>query len=399
MHEELERMVTGRRISFFSEDFQKHSREIRRKLENSRILVVGAAGSIGSAVVKLLVQFPLKTLVLIDINENNLVEVVRDLRSTERIIMPGDFQTLPIGIGSLEFSKYMKSSGELDYIFNFSALKHVRSEKDPYSLMRMIDTNVVFFNDLLCLLEHKKPKKIFSVSSDKAANPANLMGATKILMEEALLYHSSVLPFSTSRFANVAFSAGSLLEGFIQRFNKKQPLAAPVDIKRYFISHEEASHLCLMASVLGDNRDIYFPLFTSGSDEIYFSDIAKIFLKNKKYESFTAESEEQAKAVLKELIPKGKWPCYFFKSDTTGEKAYEEFFTNGDQIDRNKYNKIGVIKNKRSDGFERFEEFLETIKDIKKRHTWAKDTIAQALKKAVPTLIHKETYKNLDQRM
>jgi FlaA1/EpsC-like NDP-sugar epimerase len=393
-----EKIITERSESCFQDDIDVNSAAIKEMVAGSRIAVVGAAGSIGSSVAKTILKFAPKSLVLIDISENNLVELVRDLRSSPDVRMPDEFSTLPIAMGSVEFDRYFAENKPFDYFFNLAAIKHVRSEKDVYCLIRMINTNVLYMHDFLIANSYKF-KKVFSVSSDKAANPANLMGATKMAMEQTLLYRADEQSFSTARFANVAFSDGSLPYGFLRRIEKRQPLAAPNDVRRYFISHQEAGELCVISACLGENRDVFFPKLAEDKDEKTFSCIAEDLLRSLGYEPYLCETEEEARNRTEELIPKKQWPCYFFKTDTSGEKDFEEFFVSSEDVDFERFSSIGVIK--RGDGFDltAVDKFLAFAKGAKNNKELVKSDYVQALEEIVPTLRHIETGKNLDGKM
>ncbi len=392
--------ILKRKQSLFEYDFSRHKNELIERLKGTRILIIGAAGSVGFAVVKQISLLNgLSCLHLIDINENNLVEVVRDLRSSN-VKLPTDFKSLPIALGSLEFDMFLQSERDYDFVLNFAALKHVRSEKDPYSLIRMYNANVFYVKELLDRLKNSSLKKMFSVSTDKAVKPYSIMGATKMFMERLLLAYSKKIISSTARFANVAFSDGSLLYSFINRFNKKQPISAPIDIKRYFISHDEAGQLCLLSCFLGANRDIYFPKMDQNIDFFSFSDLAKLFLKSKGYEAEIFYSEDEAKEAVSKLNSSStKWPCYFFESDTTGEKAYEEFYTSTDSVDFNRYYQIGIINQSDGDDSENVFKAIDAFEKLKKSGAWQKEDIVENLKIVVPELNHEEKYRNLDQKM
>jgi hypothetical protein len=395
---DYEKIVTGRDESICAEDFAAHAKTLRECISASRVAIVGAAGSIGSAVVKTILRFAPDGLSLIDVSENNLVELVRDLRSSRDIRMPEDFSTLPIGLGSIEFDRYFHDTKPFDYFLNLSAVKHVRSEKNIYCLMRMIDTNAVFLYDFFGRNSYRF-RKVFSVSSDKAANPANLMGASKMVMEEVLLARSERQSFSTARFANVAFSDGSLPYGFLQRIGKRQPLSAPNDVKRYFMSHQEAGELCTLACVLGENRDVLFPRLAREQDEKTFSQIAVDLLEALGYEPVACDSEDEAKSRVAELIPKKKWPCYFFETDTSGEKGYEEFHTADEQIDMNRFKNIGVIKRGQTAGTDSLAAFIQFCHRAKKDCHVTKEDYVEAMLAIVPTLQHVERGKTLDEKM
>ena len=398
MLSEYEYLATNRTESMFEEDVQVNIGLLRESISKSRIAIIGAAGSVGFSMVKAILPFHPRGVALLDISENNLVEVVRDLRSSVDIVIPENFVTLPIAMGSHEYSRFFAESKPFDYILNLSAIKHVRSEKDVYSLKRMIDTNVLFLNDFLESLPYQV-QKFFSVSSDKATNPANLMGATKMAMEKMLL-HSQRHPFSTARFANVAFSDGSLPYGFLKRIEKRQPISAPNDVKRYFISHKEAGQICLLSCILGENGDIYFPNLKEGLDEKPFSRIAVALLEKLGYEPYECSSEQEAKQKMEVLLPKKKWPCYFFESDTTGEKDYEEFYGPGEVIDLGKYLRVGIVKQSPAkEGGKAVHEFIRFARQAALDPTVQKTDYVRELKKIVPTLNHRELGKNLDQKM
>lgn len=393
-----EQLVTGRAESLFTADLRDRSDDLARSLEGTRIAVVGAAGSIGGAVVKTLLRFFPTALVLVDLNENNLVELVRDLRSADGLVIPKDFVTLPVGLGSFELRRFFGDHPPYDYFFNLSALKHVRSERHVYSLMRMVETNILALHEFLESTSYRF-RKVFSVSSDKAANPRSLMGATKMIMERVLLLRSDQQPFSTARFANVAFSDGSLPYGFLQRFAKQQPIAAPNDVRRYFISHQEAGELCVLAGALGENRDVFFPKLLVGRDEKTFAEVATIFLKSKGYRPHVCTTEDDARKRIVPLLAKNEWPCFFFKSDTTGEKEYEEFFREGETPDLTRFQHIGIIHRPVEPDPLPVHEFLTFAKAARKSRTVTKSDYVTALSRVVPDMNHRETGRNLDEKM
>lgn len=400
MISDYEKIVTKRDKSLFTQDIAANHNILSECIGGSRIVVVGAAGSIGTAVVKTILRFKPEALSLIDLNENNLVEVVRDLRSSENIELPDDFETLPIGLGTIEFNRYFKDTLPFDYLLNLCAVKHVRSEKNIYCIMRMIDTNAIFLHEFFKHIPYRF-SKVFSVSSDKAANPANMMGATKMVMEKVLLAQSQVQPFSTARFANVAFSDGSLPYGFLQRINKNQPLSAPNDVKRYFISHQEAGELCVLSCMLGENRDVFFPKLASNKDEKTFSQIAVDLLESLGYETVECDSEDEAKSRTNELIPKKKWPCFFFQTDTTGEKAFEEFYSKDETLDCSTFKNIGIVKRNPAEAStaQAVREFIAFAQSAKHDSGVTKADYVREVSKIVPGLDHVEKNKNLDQKM
>ena len=397
-HESLVLSFIGRSNPLFDEDIKLNQSKLLKTIENSNFLVIGGAGSIGQAVSKEIFKRNPKKLHVVDINENNMVELVRDIRSTLGYI-EGDFKTYAIDCGSEEFAALIKSEGPYDYVFNLSALKHVRSEKDPYTLMRLIKVNIINTINTVRLAKENGAKKYFCVSTDKAANPVNMMGASKRIMEMFLMRESKDIDISMARFANVAFSDGSLLHGFGQRLSKQQPFSAPDDVKRYFITAQESGELCLMACLLGENRDIYYPKLSEKLHLITFSDIAKRYLKANGYDSHECSSEEEARKIVDEISKKNLWPCYFFKSDTTGEKDFEEFFTKDEILDNDKHNGVGIIKNDLQYNEQDLDDFLENINLISKNLSWSKNDILKLFFKILPDFEHKETGKYLDGRM
>jgi FlaA1/EpsC-like NDP-sugar epimerase len=395
--------LIGRDEELFTSDMEKLEKEIKNMVSSSRFLVIGGAGSIGQAVTKEIFKRDPVKLHVVDISENNLAELVRDLRSSIGYIN-GEFKTFAIDAGSLEFDAFLNSSGDYDFILNLSALKHVRSEKDPFTLMRMINVNILNTEKTLIQARKKGAKKYFCVSTDKATNPVNMMGASKRIMELFLMRRSLEIPVSTARFANVAFSDGSLLYSFNMRLEKKQPIVAPCDVKRYFVTAKESGELCLLSALFGDNRDIYFPKLSEKLHLITFSEIALRYLKIKGYEPYICESEEEAreffKSKSKTLNPKSRyWPCFFTVSDTTGEKDFEEFYTDNDIIDLKKFDGIGVIKNQAKFNNEKLEYFSKEIENMKKRGTWTKNELVELFKYMLPEFRHMETGKYLDEKM
>jgi len=390
--------LIGRSEELFEADILQQEPVLAELVAGSRFLVIGGAGSIGQAVSREIFTRRPKVLHVVDISENNMVELVRDIRSTLGYI-DGDFSTFAIDCGSLEFEALMKLSGGYDFVLNLSALKHVRSEKDPFTLMRMVDVNIINTNKTIERARETGAAKYFCVSTDKAANPVNMMGASKRIMEMFLMRASTRIPISTARFANVAFSDGSLLHGFNQRFAKRQPISAPRDVRRYFVTPQESGELCLMSCLLGENRDILFPKLSEKLHLITFSDIAVRYLAALGFEAWECVSEDEARSRAAELIAARKWPCYFFDSDTTGEKDFEEFFTDGEVLDLERFESIGVIKNKAVFDADRLESFLAGIADLKRLGCWEKSSLLGLFNEAIPDFGHKETGRHLDGRM
>ncbi len=389
----------GRTRALFDEDVTNHASELVSVISQSRILVIGGAGTIGQAVTREFFKRDPKALHVVDISENNMVELVRDIRSTLGY-GSGDFQTLPLDVNSRYFDAFIESQPDYDIVCNLSALKHVRSEKDPYTLMRMLEVNV--FNTVKTARQAAAmgARKYFAVSTDKAANPVNLMGGSKRIMEKFLHRESANIPVSMARFANVAFSDGSLLHGFNQRLMKRQPISAPDDVKRYFVTPQESGELCMMSAVFGENLDIFFPHQDGELELTKFSDIAIRFLEGHGYEPVPCATEDEARNRAAELIAQRKWPVYFFTSDTTGEKAYEEFFMGNETLDFDRFQSLGVIKNQPdfdSTALEAFEAGIAALRQSP--GPWKKSDIVDWYLTLLPELSHEEKGKYLDSRM
>lgn len=390
--------LIGRNNELFTEDISNYEKELTEIVSSSRFLVLGGAGSIGQAVTKEIFKRNPKKLHVVDISENNLVELVRDVRSSFGYI-DGEFKTFALDIGSDIYDAFWNDDGKYDYILNLSALKHVRSEKDPFTLMRMIDTNVFNIDKTLKQGIHNNVSKYFCVSTDKAANPVNMMGASKRIMEMFVNRRSKDIDVSMARFANVAFSDGSLLHGFDQRLKKKQPIVAPNDIKRYFVTPKESGELCLMSCVFGENRDIYFPKLNKELHLITFSEIAVKYLYEKGLEPVLCETEDEARQKIHNLDLTKQWPCLFTKSDTTGEKDFEEFYTEKEVLDMDTYQSLGVIKNDLDYNEDKLNHFEKTILELLRKRKWDKDEIVDLFRFMIPNFYHKETGKYLDSKM
>ena len=390
--------LIGRTKELLVSDIKNSEQELKEIVSSSTFLVIGGAGSIGQAVTKEIFKRSPKKLHVVDISENNMVELVRDIRSSFGYI-DGDFQTFALDIGSLEYDAFIKADGKYDYVLNLSALKHVRSEKDPFTLMRMIDTNVFNTDKTIKQAKENGTKKYFCVSTDKAANPVNMMGASKRIMEMFVHRNSLDMNVSMARFANVAFSDGSLLHGFNQRIQKNQPIVAPNDIKRYFVTPQESGELCLMSCIFGENRDIFFPKLSEDLHLISFADIAMKYLQNIGYEPYLCESEDEARELAKTLPKEGKWPCLFTASDTTGEKDFEEFFTDAETLDMERFENLGIIKNEADFDEELLKSFEFKITTMKENLSWTKEDIVKEFFKLIPDFGHKETGKYLDGKM
>lgn len=391
--------LIGRQKQLFVDDLRSVESELGRIVSTSGFLVIGGAGSIGQAVSTEIFKRNPRVLHVVDISENNLVELVRSLRSSVGYCA-GDFQTFAIDCGSPEFDAMLdQNAHHYDYVLNLSALKHVRSESDPFTLMRMIKTNIFNTVHTLRKAEEYDISKYFCVSTDKAANPVNMMGASKRIMELFVMRESRGIPVSMARFANVAFSDGSLLHGFNARFAKRQPLSAPSDVRRYFVTPQESGELCLLAAVFGENLDVFFPKLSEVLHLTRFSDIARLFLNSHGYEVLECATENEAREKAADYIIEKKWPCHFFKSDTTGEKDFEEFFTENEVLDWARFKTIGVIKNEATYDSESLNRFEAGVADLMSRGRWSKIDLLELFYTVLPEFDHLETGKYLDQRM
>ena len=392
--------ITGRKQSLLRGDILAHDKVLRERIEGKSVLVIGGAGTIGSFFIESVLKYRPSRMVVVDINENGLTELVRDLRSSEGVVVPAVFLTYPISLGSAVFAKLLRHEGPFDIVANFAAHKHVRSEKDHYSIEAMIDNNVFQAKGLLDLLMEAKPKHFFCVSTDKAANPVNVMGATKKLMEEVILAYADALPIVTARFANVAFSNGSLLAGFLDRMGKRQPLSVPRGIKRFFVSPTEAGELCMLACVLGMSGDIFFPKLDPEGDMIAFDGICIDFLKGLGYKADVCGSEEEAKRKAATWTPrKRSYPVYFFESDTSGEKAFEEFYTDGEALELGLFEALGVIKDGKRKTLREVEEMIVALQLVFGEERLDKGRLVSVLGGFVEGFEHIERGKGLDQKM
>ncbi len=390
--------LIGRTQPLFKDDITSHKEELEALVSNNRFLVIGGAGSIGQAVTREIFKRNPLALHVVDISENNMVELVRDVRSTLGYI-DGDFRTFALDCGSNEYRALMNATEGYDYVLNLSALKHVRSEKDPFTLMRLIEVNILNTIKTVQMAKVRGVKKYFCVSTDKAANPVNMMGASKRIMEMFLMRESESMEISTARFANVAFSDGSLLHGFNQRFAKRQPISAPNDVRRYFVIPQESGELCLMSCLLGENRDIFFPKLSEQLHLTTFSDIAERYLEKLGYEPYHCSTEEEARDRSDELITSKRWPCYFFESDTSGEKDFEEFFTENEILDMERFQNLGIIKNEANFSSDVLDHFLEVIHKLRAQTVWEKTPIVELFNEMIHDFDHKETGKYLDGKM
>ncbi len=391
--------ITGRRQSMFASDIEANRVRLREEIEGKSVLVIGGAGTIGSSYIRAMLPFRPSKLVVVDISENGLTELTRDLRSTYGMYVPEEYRTYPLNFADPIFEKIFRAEKGFDIVANFSAHKHVRSEKDKYSVQALLENNVLKARRLLDLLCEFPPRHFFCVSTDKAANPVNIMGASKKIMEDMIISYASRFKITTARFANVAFSNGSLLAGFVERLMKRQPLSSPNDVKRYFVSPEESGQICMLACILGKNREIFFPKL--GEEQMMtFSSIADKFLDSLGYGVKHCASEEEARKFAKEMAADCKeYPVYYFSSDTTGEKSFEEFYVAGERVNMERFGALGVIEDVQAREKAEVDGFLEKLTEVLALPGVEKADIVQVMKGFIPNFEHVEKGKNLDQKM
>jgi len=390
--------ITKRETSFFRQDIEQNAAILSEKIKDKSVLVIGGAGTIGSSYIKAILKFEPNKLYVVDTNENGLTELTRDLRSSDNQFIPEDYKTYPMSFGDAVFKKMFVDEGPFHIVANFAAHKHVRSEKDKYSIEAMIENNVFKAKDFLDLLVNHKPEHFFCVSTDKAANPVNVMGASKKLMEEVIMAYSSEIQITTARFANVAFSNGSLLAGYIERLFKNQPISCPSDVKRFFVSPEESGQICMLACMLGNSGEIFFPKLDN-KEMTYFKEITEDFFRQSNREIILCNSDKEAIKKSQNLKSTDPYPVYFFESNTSGEKLYEEFYTETDLVDKKTFSSLGVIKNARKLPKSEIESTIMDLKALMDSGNYDKSSIVALLQKYIPDFQHIETGKTLDQKM
>ena len=399
--------VTFRPVSMFEPDIQANAEKLTQEIKGKKVCVIGGAGSIGSSFIKAVLRFEPASVVVVDLNENGLAELVRDVRSTNGLYVPDEFRCYTLNFADPIFERIFREEKGFDIVANFSAHKHVRSEKDRYSVQALIENNDIKAKKLMDLLTVYPPKHFFCVSTDKAANPVNIMGASKRIMEDLVMAYNKYFKVTTARFANVAFSNGSLPDSWIHRLQKKQPLAAPSDVKRYFVSPEESGQICMLACILGKGGEVFFPKL--GEDQMLtFSSICDKFVTANGLEKdpCTTDAEAKKKAAA---IDNGQWsmingqslkyPTVYFKSDTTGEKAYEEFYVPGEKIDMQRFKALGVVEQTTRHEMDEVNDFFDKLEGIFTKEDFTKAQVVDAIKEFIPNFEHEEKGKNLDQKM
>ena len=382
----------------FKKDLTTFDKFLSKNIINTSILVIGGAGTIGSSYIKAALRYHPSKLIVVDTNENGLTELTRTLRSDSNIMVSENYLTYPMSFNSEVFYKMLKKHGSFDIVANFAAHKHVRSEKDSFSIEAMIKNNVLDAKRLLDYLKRNKPSHFFCVSTDKAANPVNVMGGSKKMMENVIMSYSKDLKITTARFANVAFSNGSLLYGYMERLLQRQPISCPSDVKRFFVSPEESGEICLLTCILGNSGDIYFPKLNE-KQLVNFKTITENFFKYLRKDMKICKSEKEAKEVASKIYNDSAYPVYFFKTDTSGEKLYEEFYTSEDEVNFNLYESIGVVTNSLKPTISEMEVTIKEIQTLFKRESYDKEDIIKIMNKILPNFNHIETGKSLDQKM
>ena len=391
--------VTFRSVSMFAPDIDANKERLTQEIKGKKVCVVGGAGSIGSSFIHAILHFEPKSVVVVDLNENGLAELVRDVRSSEGLFVPDEFRCYTLNFADPIFERLFREEKGFDIVANFSAHKHVRSEKDRYSVQALIENNDIKAKKLMDLLTVYPPKHFFCVSTDKAANPVNIMGASKRIMEDLVMAYNKYFKVTTARFANVAFSNGSLPDGWLHRLQKKQPLAAPSDVKRYFVSPEESGQICMLACILGNGGEVFFPKL--GRDQMLtFSSICDDFVKAEGFQKQEFATDEQAKRFAHDMsYDSDKYPVVYFKSDTTGEKAYEEFYVPGEKINLERFQALGVVEETRRRPMEEIDAFFQQLEALFQQEDFTKAQIVETLKEFIPNFEHEEKGKNLDQKM
>ena len=408
--------VTKRPVSMFAADIEANKETLSKEIKDKKVCVIGGAGSIGSSFIKAVLRFEPKSVVVVDLNENGLAELVRDVRSTNGLYVPDEFRCYTLNFADPIFERIFREEKGFDIVANFSAHKHVRSEKDRYSVQALIENNDIKAKKLMDLLKVYPPKHFFCVSTDKAANPVNIMGASKRIMEDLVMAYNQYFKVTTARFANVAFSNGSLPDGWIHRLQKKQPLAAPSDVKRYFVSPEESGQICMLACILGRGGEVFFPKL--GEDQMLtFSAICDDFVKAQGFEKDLCITDEDAKQKAANLVLDNsgvaevnsslftihsslpKYPVVYFGSDTTGEKAYEEFYVPGEKIDMQRFQALGVVEQTTRHEMDEVNNFFVILERIFAKEDFNKAEVVDAIKEFIPNFDHEERGKNLDQKM
>ena len=391
--------VTSRHESMFAEDINANANLLSAGIKGKRVCVIGGAGSIGSSFIKALLQYGPKQLIVVDLNENGLAELTRDLRSSASIQVPEDYRTYTLDFASPIFERIFREEQGFDIVANFSAHKHVRSERDRYSVQALIENNDIKAKRLMNLMLEFKPSHFFCVSTDKAANPVNIMGASKRILEDLIMAYSAEYNVTTARFANVAFSNGSLPDGWLHRLQKRQPLVAPNDVKRYFVSPEESGQICLLACILGKSGDIFFPKLSEKQMRT-FSSICDDFIKSQGLSKHLCSTDEEAKQYAVNMsLEETCYPVVYTGSDTTGEKQYEEFFVDGEKLNMTRFESLGVIENSPRHNMKDVNRLFEQLEDIFARPNYTKSEVVEAIKQFIPTFEHEERGKNLDQKM
>lgn len=391
--------VTGRQTSMFAADIEANRERLIDEIAGKSVLVIGGAGTIGSSFIRAILPFRPAALTVVDINENALTELTRDLRSTPGGFVPEQYVTYPMNFNDAVFDKMFRAHRGFDIVANFSAHKHVRSEKDVYSVEALLENNVLRARKLLRLLEEYPPRHYFCVSTDKAANPVNIMGGSKKIMEDMIMAYSDKFPVTTARFANVAFSNGSLPDGWMQRIARRQPLSAPNDVTRYFVSPDESGEICMLACMLGNSGEIYFPKLSKEQVKT-FSSIATELLQTLGYRVVECQSEQEAIDMAARLTDTDSdYPVYYSGSNTTGEKPYEEFFTETETTDMTRHGALGVVTGLQPRPMAEIDQLFEDLTAAFEKPDTTKAEIVVIMKRFLKNFDHQEKGLYLDSKM
>jgi FlaA1/EpsC-like NDP-sugar epimerase len=394
----LASQITSRQESFFESDVKLHFEAISSAIKGKKIALFGAAGFIATQTLKSALAFSPREIVLIDVNENSLTDLIRTLRN--------DFQSnsLPVitpvlaDVTSPRSLEIHRAHSDIELIWNFAAVKHVRSERDPISLFRMFDVNILGMKAIRDIADKsEKLESLFSVSTDKAANPVSFMGASKRIMEQ-VLFSGTEVSTTSARFANVAFSSGSLLESWLKRIPAMQPVPVPKETRRYFVSPIESGQLCLLAATVGTSGKVTVPNLDPKDDLVDLAESLERILVSLKLTPVYFEDEEQAKHEAPRLSSQGKQAVLLTSRDTSGEKPFEEFVGKGEVLS-SLCNSLSEVASP-TPLAEKVTEMLSSLNDLKFQNIdTSLNTFEKIVEILVPQFKHEASTKSLDNRL